>query len=60
MPEETRNYVPKLQAIKNIVARPEAFALVLPPLENHPYFMSVPIERDIDVALAARAVRAVA
>ncbi len=54
MPDETRNYVPKLQAIKNIVARPEVFALVLPPLENHPYFMSVPIERDIDVALAAR------
>lgn len=54
MPDETRNYVPKLQAIKNIVARPEAFGLVLPPLENHPYFVSLPIERDIDVALAAR------
>jgi membrane-bound lytic murein transglycosylase D len=27
---------------------------VLPPLENHPYFLAVPIERDIDVALAAR------
>ena len=54
MPDETRNYVPKLQAIKNIVARPESFALVLPPLENHPFFISVPIERDIDVALAAR------
>jgi membrane-bound lytic murein transglycosylase D len=54
MPDETRNYVPKLQAVKNIVARPADFALVLPPLENHPYFLSVPIERDIDVALAAR------
>ncbi|MFO1328620.1 MAG: transglycosylase SLT domain-containing protein [Rubrivivax sp.] len=54
MPDETRNYVPKLQAIKNIVARPEAFGLVLPPLENHPYFVTVPIERDIDVALVAR------
>ena len=54
MPDETRNYVPKLQAIKNIVARPDAFGLVLPPLENHPYFVSVPIERDIDVVLAAR------
>jgi membrane-bound lytic murein transglycosylase D len=54
MPDETRNYVPKLQAIKNIVARPETFGLVLPPLEDHPYFISVPIERDIDVALAAR------
>jgi membrane-bound lytic murein transglycosylase D len=54
MPDETRNYVPKLQAIKNIVLRPEAFGLVLPPLENHPPFLAVGIERDIDVALAAR------
>ena len=54
MPDETRNYVPKLQAVKNIVGRPALFAVVLPPLENHPYFLSVTIERDIDVALAAR------
>jgi membrane-bound lytic murein transglycosylase D len=54
MPAETRNYVPKLQAVKNIVGRPEAFALTLPALENHPFFLSLPIVRDIDVALAAR------
>ncbi len=54
MPEETRNYVPKLQAVKNIVARPAAFAVALPPLGDHPYFLSVLVERDIDVALAAR------
>jgi membrane-bound lytic murein transglycosylase D len=54
MPEETRYYVPKLQAVKNIVLRPEAFALSLPPVANHPYFLSVEIDRDIDVALAAR------
>lgn len=53
MPLETREYVPKLQAVKNIVLRPLAFGLQLPPLENHPFFMSVPIERDIDVGLAA-------
>jgi len=54
MPDETRNYVPKLQAVKNIVARPDVFAVALPPLDNHPYFLSVNIDRDIDVALAAR------
>ena len=53
MPAETRNYVPKFQAMKNIVAQPGVFALSLPPLQNHPYFLSVPIDRDIDVALAA-------
>jgi membrane-bound lytic murein transglycosylase D len=54
MPDETRNYVPKLQAVENIVRRPAAFSLQLPVLENHPFFLSVPIERDIDVAIATR------
>jgi membrane-bound lytic murein transglycosylase D len=54
MPNETRDYVPKLQAVKNLVAAPDRLGLALPMLENHPYFLSVPIERDIDVAVAAR------
>lgn len=54
MPLETRYYVPKLQAVENIVARPQDFGLALPPLENHPYFLSVPIQRDIDAGLVAR------
>jgi membrane-bound lytic murein transglycosylase D len=54
MPDETRDYVPKLQAIKNIVSAPERLGLALPPLENHPYFVGVPVDRDMDVALAAR------
>jgi membrane-bound lytic murein transglycosylase D len=54
MPDETRLYVPKLQAVKNIVEQPAKFGLALPPLANHPYFLSVPIERDIDVELAVR------
>ncbi len=54
MPDETRNYYPKLQAVKNIVLRPEAHGITLPPLRNHPYFVSVAIARDIDVDMAAR------
>ena len=53
MPPETRNYVPKLHAVRNIVMQPERFGLSLPPVENHPYFVSVPIQRDMDLALAA-------
>jgi membrane-bound lytic murein transglycosylase D len=49
MPNETRYYVPKLLAIKNLINRPEAFGLTLPELLNHPYFLSVAIERDMDV-----------
>jgi membrane-bound lytic murein transglycosylase D len=54
MPNETRFYVPKLQAVKNIVANPDTFRTELPLIENHPYFQSVTVSRDIDVELAAR------
>jgi len=45
--------VPKLQAVKNIVAQPELFSVQLPLIHNHPFFKSVTIERDIDVNVAA-------
>ena len=54
MPAETRMYVPKLQAVKNIVANPQGFRAELPLIANHPYFQQVQLNRDIDVALAAR------
>ncbi|MDO8447565.1 MAG: transglycosylase SLT domain-containing protein [Rhodoferax sp.] len=54
MPMETRFYVPKLQAVKNIVANPQAFNSRLPDIGNHPYFQTVDIKHDIDVALAAK------
>src|SRR3546814_5551159 len=49
MPAETRNYVPKLQAIKNIIAAPYLYGITLPAVENQPYFVAVPRLRDIDV-----------
>ncbi len=54
MPAETRNYVPKLQAVKNLVMTPRQFRTELPLIENHPYFQDVAITRDIDVELAAK------
>lgn len=54
MPDETRYYLPKLQAVKNIVMRPEAYGLELPAVANHPYFLSVNIDRDMDVTRAAQ------
>lgn len=54
MPNETQHYVPKLQAIKNIVAEPEKYGVVLPPIDNAPYFVAVHKTRDIDVHTAAR------
>jgi len=52
MPKETRNYVPKLMAYRQIVLDPQAYGIVLPELENHPYFVALDIDNDIDVALA--------
>lgn len=54
MPAETRMYVPKLQAMKNVVANPQALGVNLPSIPNHPYFQTVPLPRDMDVALIAR------
>ncbi|HKO68311.1 MAG TPA: transglycosylase SLT domain-containing protein [Burkholderiaceae bacterium] len=54
MPNETQYYVPKLQAIKNIVADPEKYGVTLPPIDNAPYFIAVHKTRDIDVDTAAK------
>ena len=54
MPNETRNYVPKLQAVKNIVMNPQMYGLTLPPIPNHPYFVTVTTSHDIDVDMAAK------
>jgi membrane-bound lytic murein transglycosylase D len=54
MPKETRMYVPKLMAYRAIVLDPSAYGIVLPQLENHPYFVAVDVGSDIDVALAIK------
>jgi membrane-bound lytic murein transglycosylase D len=54
MPQETRNYVPKLQAVKNIIANPAQYGVTLPVIENQPYFTAIDKTSDIDVAIAAK------
>jgi membrane-bound lytic murein transglycosylase D len=54
MPMETRMYVPKFQAMKNIVGNPTAFNVTLTSIPNHPFFQSVPLPRDMDVNVAAK------
>jgi membrane-bound lytic murein transglycosylase D len=53
MPLETRNYVPKLQAVKNILANPGRYGITIPDIPNRPYFATVSTDRHIDVQLAA-------
>ena len=54
MPAETRNYVPKLQAVKNVIANPGLYGVVLPAIDNQPYFTTVDKTSDIDLAVAAQ------
>lgn len=55
MPSETKNYVPKLQALKNIFSSPAIMAqLDLPKIPNQPYFATVTKDADIDVKVAAQ------
>jgi membrane-bound lytic murein transglycosylase D len=53
MPRETRGYVPKLQALKNLIANPGVHGIALAPIPNEPYFATIEKTRDIDVKLAA-------
>jgi membrane-bound lytic murein transglycosylase D len=54
MPAETRNYVPKLQAVKNIIANPAQYGVTLPNVSNQPYFTAVDKTSDIDLTIAAQ------
>ncbi|MGQ0544500.1 MAG: transglycosylase SLT domain-containing protein [Betaproteobacteria bacterium] len=53
MPRETRQYVPKLQAMKNIIANPAPYGINLDPIPNEPYFAVITETPDMDVQLAA-------
>jgi len=53
MPDETRNYLPKLQAVKNIVSDPAKYGLVLEDIPDAPYFTIVKTTKRIDVKRAA-------
>ena len=55
MPNETRHYVPKLQALKNIFGNPALVArLDLPRIPNTPYFATLEMPQPMDVKTAAR------
>jgi membrane-bound lytic murein transglycosylase D len=54
MPAETRNYVPRLQAVKNIIGNPGQYGVTLPMVDNNPYFTAVDKTSDIDVTIAAQ------
>ncbi|MFT3803081.1 MAG: transglycosylase SLT domain-containing protein [Burkholderiaceae bacterium] len=54
MPNETRNYVPKLIALKHIIQNADQLGVPLPALANKPYFVTIEKTGPIDLKLAAQ------
>ena len=54
MPAETRHYVPKLIALKQIILKADELKIALPDIPNRPYFATVEKTRPIDLKLAAQ------
>lgn len=54
LPAETRQYVPKLIAVRNIVSNPAAYEFNLASIPNKPYFTTVTLKQHIDIKLAAK------
>ncbi len=54
LPTETRNYVPRLTAVKQIVLSPASFRIALPAVPNLRYFTTVARSAKVDLAQAAR------
>lgn len=53
LPRETRRYVPKMLALSRIVADPEAYDVIIPPVANAPAFEVAEIGGQIELARAA-------
>jgi membrane-bound lytic murein transglycosylase D len=54
LPTETRHYVPKLLAVRNLVRDPQAAGLALQAVENEPYFVQVKIDQPMPIRQAAK------
>jgi membrane-bound lytic murein transglycosylase D len=53
LPKETKDYVPKLIALSQLVADPEKYSIALWPIPNAPYFDQVDPKGQIDLSQAA-------
>lgn len=54
LPKETQEYVPRFLALAHIIEQPEKHDILLPLIENKPYFMSVILKKSLDFREAAR------
>ena len=54
LPAETRAYVPKLLALKRLMAEPERYGLEFAVIPNEPYFALIDTDSQIDLKIAAQ------
>jgi membrane-bound lytic murein transglycosylase D len=54
LPAETRAYVPKLLAMKRLMAEPERYGIDFAPMPNEPYFAVIDTGSQIDLKIAAK------
>jgi membrane-bound lytic murein transglycosylase D len=54
LPAETRAYVPKLLAMKRLMAEPERYGIDFAPVPNQPYFAVIDVGSQLDLKIAAR------
>ena len=54
LPRETEQYVPRLLALRDIVATPEKMGISLKPIADEPYLTSVKIDSQLDLSTAAK------
>ncbi|WP_037376250.1 lytic transglycosylase [Sedimenticola selenatireducens] len=53
LPDETMRYVPKLLAVAKVMGDPQQYGITLADIPNQPYFDSIDIGSQLDLALAA-------
>lgn len=53
LPTETRQYVPRLIAIAEIIAHPRDYGINLKSIASHPYFKQIEIDQPISLEVAA-------
>ncbi|MDZ7583684.1 MAG: transglycosylase SLT domain-containing protein [Thiobacillus sp.] len=54
LPNETRHYVPKLLALKNLIRESERYGIAIEQLPDRPYFNQVTVHASMDIHSAAR------
>jgi membrane-bound lytic murein transglycosylase D len=54
LPNETKQYVPKLLAVAAIVKDPNKYGIQLPNITNQPFFSEIRIKKSINLAQAAK------